>query len=76
MAHVKVYQGSSPGGSARLPWKNDTTVTGDWLARASIVNLPDLPAEARANCKEHKGNRDGSPVARQKAGQWLEELHM
>jgi hypothetical protein len=71
MAHVEVYQGSSSSGSARLPRKNDAVVTGDWFARASIGDLPDLPAEARANCEEHKGNRDGFRAARQKSGESL-----
>lgn len=76
MAYMEVYQGPSPIGSARPPRNDDAVVTGDWFARASIVDFPDLPAEARANCEENKGNRDAFSVVRQKSGESLEKLHM
>jgi hypothetical protein len=49
---------------------------GDGLARASIINLPNFPPEACANCEKHKGTRDGLPVAKQKPGESLKQLHL
>jgi hypothetical protein len=45
---------------------------GDGLAGASIVNLPNFPAETCANCEKYKRNHDGFPVARQKPGESTE----
>ena len=76
MANVKVYQGPTSAGSARLPGRNNTAVMGDGLASASIVNVPDFPAETGANGEKHERNRESFSVAGQKPGESLEWLHM
>ncbi len=51
-------------------------VTGDGLAGASIVNLPNLPTEARPDRNEDKRGGNGSAVARGKSGGSFEKRYV